>query len=166
MFYVFLRVIPSGGEETHKQNTPPNSRENYVYVFFVFVFLRSQHEDNALQRFVHKSSSGGSPRRGAWDLQPHLPCFPQTKLVCIKIFWRSKGHCSAEPTCRLGRQKIIRTLTNQGRLRYRMWLLASIVSLRGCRRRLVMVHLPLLQRERKRKRERERDIYIYIEICV
>ena len=42
MCVFFFQVIPCGGEKTHKQNSPKirgQSRENFVYVFFLYVFF-------------------------------------------------------------------------------------------------------------------------------
>ena len=46
LFMCFFRVIPYGGEKTHKQSPPPKSRDNPVKIlftcFFLCVFFRSQ----------------------------------------------------------------------------------------------------------------------------
>ena len=46
--YVFFRVIPYGGEKTHKQNSPPEILDNpvrflcvFVFIWFFFFFFRS-----------------------------------------------------------------------------------------------------------------------------
>ena len=106
--YVFFRVIPYGGEKTHKQNSPKipgQSREIFVYVFVSLCVFSAPYNSLlaiALVILVHYESSGnkkGCFMKGRFGECALVPLFgtgelghPQTCVypdVCLGL--RSQG---------------------------------------------------------------------------
>ena len=82
LFMCFFRVIPYGGEKTHKQNSPKipaQSRENIVYVFFsLCVFFRCPNTTTGKSHQWTNTSVGGDFRQTFRTIGPYE--FPQEKI--------------------------------------------------------------------------------------